>query len=295
MEMIRSGCKINLLLNVLRRREDGWHDLETVMQPLPLFDELTVEFADRPGIELLCNHPKTPAGAENLICRAASAFQDAIGKSDGLQFRLEKNIPVAAGMGGGSGNAAAALLALNRLYGGVLSRDAVAATAARLGSDVPFFLESGPAIALGRGEKVKRLPPFDIFEDACVVLVNPGFGVPTPWAYRNLRLDAEEGSSAPVSAESFVRALRVGDWEGAMRGLFNSLERLVFRKYPVLEIIRLELLRVGATGALMSGSGATIFGIVRDKEQGEEVRQRFLKAFGDQCWSCVLNLAGEQS
>ena len=293
METLRSGCKINLLLNVLRRREDGFHDLETVMQPLPLFDELTAKFVNRPGIELLCDHPKVPIGADNLICRAASAFQSAVGRNDGLRIHLKKNIPIAAGLGGGSGNAAAALLILNRLYDSALSADRLSETAAQLGSDVPFFLRNGPAIASGRGEKVQPLPPFEIFEDACVILVNPGFGVPTPWAYQKLQFDEAEGNSAPVSVRELIRALQAGNWEASMKGLFNSLERPVFKKYPVLEIIRLGLLNSGASGALLSGSGATVFGIIRGKEPGEEVRQRFLKTFGNQCWSCLLLLTEE--
>lgn len=293
METIRSGCKINLLLNVLRRRQDGFHELETVIQPLPLFDELSAKFADRPGIELLCDHPEVPIGADNLICRAASAFQSVLGRNDGLQIHLKKNIPVAGGLGGGSGNAAAILLILNRLYDSALSAKRLSEIAAQLGSDVPFFLKNGPAVASGRGEKVQPLPPFEIFENACVILVNPGFGVPTSWAYQRLQLDEVVGNSAPVSVRELIRALQAGNWEASMKGLFNSLERPVFKKYPVLEIIRLGLLKSGASGALLSGSGATVFGIIRSKKPGEEVRQRFLKTFGNQCWSCLLSLTEE--
>ena len=293
METICSGCKINLLLNVLHRRQDGFHELETVIQPLPLFDELSANFADRPGIELLCDHPEIPIGADNLICRAASAFQSAVGRNDGLRIHLKKNIPVAAGLGGGSGNAASTLLILNHLYNNALSAEGLSETAAQLGSDVPFFLKNSPSLAFGRGEKVQPLPPFKIFEESCVILVNPGFGVTTSWAYQKLQLDESVGNSAPVSAEELIQSLQACDWEASMKGLFNSLERPVFKKYPVLEIIRLELLKSGASGALLSGSGATVFGIIRDKETGEEVRQRFLKTYGNQCWSCLLPLTEE--
>ncbi|MCS1408916.1 MAG: 4-diphosphocytidyl-2-C-methyl-D-erythritol kinase [Verrucomicrobia subdivision 3 bacterium] len=291
MEIIRSGCKINLLLNVLRRREDGFHELETVMQPLSLFDELEIKLVDIPGIELQCDHPRVPVGPENLICRAASLFQGATGRHDGLRIRLKKNIPVMAGVGGGSGNAAMTLIGLNRLYDGMLSPKVVSELAGRLGSDVPFFLGHGPAIATGRGEKVRRVSPFSLFENASVVLVNPEFGVPTPWAYQNLRIDQDQQNVAPVPMDGFVAALERGDWVMSMQGLFNSLERPIFRKYPILEMIRSELLKAGAAGALVSGSGAMVFGIVREHEFGEEVRGRFLKAYGDQCWSTVLNLS----
>lgn len=293
METIRSGCKINLLLNVLRRRKDGFHEMETVIQPLPLFDELSAKFADRPGVEFLCDHPEVPIGADNLICRAASAFQSALGRNDGLRIHLKKNIPIAAGLGGGSGNAAATLLILNHLYDNALSADRLYETAIQLGSDVPFFLKNGPALAFGRGEKVQPLPPFKIFEDACVILVNPGFGVPTSWAYQKLQLDESMENSAPVPAEELIQSIQAGNWEASMKGLFNSLERPVFKKYPVLEIIRLRLLKSGASSALLSGSGATVFGIIRGKEPGEEVRRQFLKTFGNQCWSCLLPLMEE--
>lgn len=293
METIRSGCKINLLLNVLRRRKDGFHEMETVIQPLPLFDELSAKFANRPGVELLCDHREVPIGANNLICRAASAFQSALGRNDGLWIHLEKNIPIAAGLGGGSGNAAATLLILNRLYDNALSADRLYETAAQLGSDVPFFLKNGPALAFGRGEKVQPLPSFKIFENACVILINPGFGVPTSWAYQKLQLAEAGGNPAPVSAEELIQSIQAGNWEASMKGLFNSLERPVFKKYPVLEIIRLRLLKSGASGALLSGSGSTVFGIIRDKETGEEVRRQFLKTFGNQCWSCLLPLMEE--
>ena len=157
MHTVRSGCKINLLLNILRRRDDGFHELETVMQPIGLFDELSLERSNHTGIELSCSHPEVPLGPENLVCRAAQLFQETIGETDGLRIHLEKNLPVAAGVGGGSGNAAATFLALNALYDQPLEHRVLESLAANLGSDIPFFLQSGPGIATGRGEKIERL------------------------------------------------------------------------------------------------------------------------------------------
>ena len=286
---VRSGCKINLFLNVLHRRDDGFHELESVMQPIGLYDELTFESQDVPGIQLVCAHPEVPIGPENLVCRAASLFLKANGISGGLKIHLEKNLPVAAGVGGGSGNAAATLTGLNSLNENVMDESALWALAAELGSDVPFFLNPGPGIATGRGERVESLSPFSIFEDSCVILVNPGFGVPTPWAYKHLCFD-EGGIHSPTSLSDFLSALNSSNWSEVMSGLFNSLEQAVFKKYPILKLIRSGLVEAGADGVLLSGSGATVFGIVRDREQGESVRQRFLASYGGDCWSQVVPL-----
>ena len=288
MVALRSWCKINLHLAVLQRRDDGYHELETILQPLPLFDDLSVGISSGEGIEFSCSDPGLPVGQDNLVVRAVRIFREISGRMEGLTIRLDKRIPHSAGLGGGSGNAAAALLACNHLHQGVLDPDQLVRAATSLGMDVPFFLEEGPALATGRGERMERLAPFDLFGDACVVLVNPGFGVSTPWAYRNLRPEEDAGG---VPARKMLDLLVRGDWEAAMDGMRNSLEGPVFRKYPVLAVIRDELLRAGARGALLSGSGATLFGIVRDgPKAAEAVRSAFLDAYGNDCWSRVLEM-----
>ncbi len=290
----QSNCKINLLLNVFRRREDGFHELETVMQPVGLFDDLDIERTEMPGVRLSCSHPEIPLGPENLICRAASLFQAEAGVADGLEIHLRKHLPVAAGIGGGSGNAATTLRSLNQLYDDALSEDQLINLAAQLGSDVPFFFDPGPGIATGRGEIVESVPDFPLFRDAGVLLVNPGFGVSTPWAYKNFRVN-EPGATCSNSLSHFVGALRAGDWEAVASGLFNSLEQPVFQKFPVLKLIRSELLAAGAEGALLSGSGATVFGLVRHLAEGETIRERFLASYGRDCWSQVVPLGREDT
>lgn len=293
MHVEKSGCKVNLLLNILRRREDGFHELETVMQPIPLYDDLTFEKCSQTGIHLECSHPGVPTGAENLIFRAARAFQEASGIREGVRIRLEKNLPVAAGVGGGSGNAAATLIGLNRLFGEPLSADALVPLAADLGSDVPFFLQSGPAIAIGRGEQVDSLAPFEILQGAAILLVNPGFGVSTPWAYKNL-IPEDLSSEKALAAKEFVSVAQSGDWESFIGSLYNSLERPVFAKYPVLSIIKETLIECGADGALLSGSGATVFGLVREQKNAEGIKQRFASAYGSDCW-CEIVSFGKRS
>ena len=291
---VRSGCKINLFLNVLARRSDGFHELETVMQPLGLYDEIGIRRTDTKGVELKCSHPAVPLGPDNLICRAARLFQSATGREeDGLEIELQKHLPVAAGIGAGSGNAAATLLGLRRLYDERVSEERLWAMAAELGSDVPFFLSPCTTVARGRGEQVQRLPSVAMFRDAYAILVNPGFGVSTPWAYQNLSLN-EPGSQASTSLEVFLEILQTGHWKRLTQSVFNSLEEPVLQKYPVLGVIRDVLIEAGADCARMSGSGATVFGLVQSREQGKQVLSRFHDCYGEQCWSQLVALSGTE-
>ena len=160
MTLVRlSGCKVNLLLNILYRRPDGFHELETVMQPVPLCDKLTFTRCPH-GVELSCDDPRLPVDSGNLVHRAAATFLATANCHEGVRIRLEKRIPLAAGLGGGSGNAATTLLAMNELFGQPLAAPRLYEMAAALGSDVPFFLQNGPALATGRGEQTEPLPPF---------------------------------------------------------------------------------------------------------------------------------------
>jgi 4-diphosphocytidyl-2-C-methyl-D-erythritol kinase len=181
----KSFCKVNLLLNILGRRADGFHELETVMQPINVCDQLTFERTTR-GIVLSCNHANLPADSRNLIHRAATAFLQAAKINDGIKIHLKKKIPLAAGLGGGSGNAATTLLALNELFGQPLVSAKLCEIAATLGSDIPFFLQNKPALAIGRGEKIQPLENFPALTGKVFLLVHPGFGISTPWAYQNL-------------------------------------------------------------------------------------------------------------
>src|SRR5271154_6808354 len=180
----KSHCKVNLLLNILGRRADGFHELETVMQPVNFFDALTFERGGK-GIQLSCSDQNLATDSRNLIFRAAEIFLAAAKISDGIQIHLEKKIPLAAGLGGGSGNAAVTLLGINELFDHPLAPEQLAGLAGSLGSDVPFFLQNQPALATGRGEKIVPCPPFPALRGAVFLLVHPGFGISTAWAYQN--------------------------------------------------------------------------------------------------------------
>ena len=282
-----SPCKINLVLNILGRRTDGFHELETLLLPVSWCDELHFEPASGSTV-LTCSNPDVPTDASNLILRAVEAFSRATGNALKLRIQLEKRIPMAAGLGGGSSNAATTLLALNEHRGQPLARAALRTIAATLGSDVPFFLQSGPALGVGRGEQLETVPPLHALTGLHLLLIHPGFGVSTPWAYQHLgkfpaALDGQPGRAAAV-AETLARGQR----EAGLAGLFNSLETPVFDKYPVLRLYQDFLREHGALAAMMSGSGSTTFALFEHAGVAEAARADFVASFGETCWTTLV-------
>jgi 4-diphosphocytidyl-2-C-methyl-D-erythritol kinase len=284
-----SPCKINLLLNVLGRRVDGLHELETVLHLVPIFDELQFE-RGLGGIELTCSDPRLPVDERNLVHRAATAFLSETHIAEGVRIQLEKRIPMAAGLGGGSGNAACALLGLNELFGYPLGPDELRRLAAALGSDVVFFLGEGPALATGRGESVEWVEPFGILRGRGLLLVHPGFGISTPWAYRELARFPKALQGESGRGRGLIESLRQGDLRGAAGQLFNSLEAPVLAKYPLLALFQEFLRNEGALGTLMSGSGSTTFALAANLEDAERLRERLLAKFGAGCWTAAVTL-----
>lgn len=258
---LRAPAKVNLGLAVGPRRPDGFHDLVTVMVPLELHDNLRVSLASD-GIDVTCNHPAVPAGPANITHRAAAAFFAAARIGTGCRIRIEKRIPIGGGLGGGSSNAATVLAALNRLHGRPLSARRLRRVAAELGSDVPFFLGQGAQAARGRGERLRpiRLPRLDL------VLCIPGHGVPTAWAYAALdrqRARRPALTSFRLSPKMLGAALRRAELDKVAVLVRNDFEPVIFRKYPALARARELLLRHGAYAAALSGSGSTVYGLVR--------------------------------
>ncbi|MFW6126606.1 MAG: 4-(cytidine 5'-diphospho)-2-C-methyl-D-erythritol kinase [Thermodesulfobacteriota bacterium] len=240
-------AKINLYLKILGRRQDGYHELVTVMQPLSLADELQV----RPGrgLTLECRHPEAPPGADNLVWRAAQAFAAATGEDLQVHLHLVKNIPVAAGLGGGSSDAAATLLALNQRAGSPLDSAALNQLGAALGADVPFFLQPGPAVGRGVGTD---LTPLDL-PGFWYVLFNPGVALSTRWVYA--QLDPETLARHGAPARDTWEAEHPEDW------VANDLETVTLRRYPELGAALKKFARAGARAQGMSGSGPTLFGL----------------------------------
>jgi 4-diphosphocytidyl-2-C-methyl-D-erythritol kinase len=286
----QSPCKVNLLLNILGKRPDGFHELETLMQPLPLFDGLTFQRA-KAGIHLSCSHPSLPTDSSNLVYRAASRFLEAAKIKDGLAIHLEKNIPLAAGLGGGSGNAATALTGLNELFDMPLTSLELQKIAASLGSDVPFFLQDKPALATGRGEKIQPLEFFPALSGAAFLLLHPGFGIATAWAYQQLARFPSALNGQPGRSEKLLARLRQTDLKAAGAEFYNSLEAPALEKYPVLALFQDFLRSNGAAAALMSGSGSTTFAITPNQDSAEVLSEKLKRKFGPNSWIAVVPAA----
>ncbi len=281
--VLQSHCKVNLLLNILGKREDGFHELESIIQPVPLFDELRIELVEE-GIELTCSDPRLSVGENNLIHRAASLFLKKIA-ADGIRIHLQKNLPLAAGIGAGSSNAAFTLRGLNELFDTPLNADEMHEMAAYLGSDVPFFLQDNPALATGRGEILKPLEPIAALQGMGLLLIHLGFGVSTPWAYQSLA-EMPEAYGHEGQGAKMLQSLDSGE----LNGFYNSLETPVFQKYTVLPVLKNLLIENGALVALMSGSGSTMFSITENRPDAETLRAKFHEHFGQAGWSATVAL-----
>jgi 4-diphosphocytidyl-2-C-methyl-D-erythritol kinase len=284
----KSPCKVNLLLNILGKRPDGFHQLETVMHPIAVYDLLSFERSGASGIQLSCNRADLPTDSRNLVYRAAEQFLRATSIKDGVRVRLEKRIPLAAGLGGGSGNAAVTLLGLNEIFGDPLSGAALETLGAALGSDVPFFLQKGPALATGRGERIEPLDFFPALAGAAFVLIHPGFGISTAWAYQQLARFKEALEGTPGRGRRLVGILQGSDLAAVGRELYNSLEAPAFKKYPLLVLFQQFLREHGAAGALMSGSGSTTFGLVASVAAAEGLAEKVREKFGSSNWIAVV-------
>lgn len=282
-----SPCKVNLLLNILARRSDGFHELETLMHPLRLFDELSFEVSG-PNLELTCSDPALPTDGRNLVHRAATFFFGSTRLDPGVRIHLEKRIPLAAGLGGGSGNAATALLGLNELFGQPLEMAALNGLAAALGSDVPFFLQDKPALATGRGERIEPLDFFPLLNGVAFLLVHPGFGISSAWAYQQLQRFPEAVHGEPGRARRLAELLRGSDLRAAGAAFYNSLEAPALEKYPLLELFQDFFRENGALGTLMSGSGSTTFAVLPTPAAAESLRDKFLAKFGPATWTAVV-------
>lgn len=256
-------AKINLYLRVVGRRPDGYHEIETLFHSIRLADTLSFDAAPAGQLLFECDDPAVPTDESNLVCRAAAALRAAAGGEAGARIRLAKRIPMGAGLGGGSSDAAATLVGLCRLWGLSLDASTLHALAAGLGSDVPFFLRGGAALASGRGELITPLPDAP---PLALVLVSPPFEVSTPWAYRAWR-SVPDGPSASACRE----ALACGDLEALAAALRNDLEAGVVATHPELETIRQRLLAAGALGARMTGSGSTLFALARDAAHARRI------------------------
>ena len=287
----KSHCKINLLLNVVGQRTDGFHELEMLMLPVPIFDRLDFELLGH-GIELTCNQPGIPTDSSNLVCQAAESFAAKAGVTGGVRVHLEKSIPAEGGLGGGSSNAAATLLALNKLHDQPLGQATLHELAAELGSDVPFFMQSQAAVAKGRGEIIEPVAPLEALDGKSLLLVRPGFGVPTPWAYQSLAKFPGAKNRPLGQANELAKSLANGSLAEAGDTFYNSLEAPVFDKFPQLNLMKQHALANGAEAALLCGSGSTVFVICSDAATAQSLGQAIKSKFGQQSFVQTVPLPG---
>ena len=277
---VRARAKVNLGLEVLSRRADGYHELLTVLSPVDLADRVILETTEGSGpgggdIEVRCETPGVPLGADNLAWRAADLLRREAGVAAGARIRIVKAIPIAAGLGGGSADAAAVLLGLGRLWRLSLSAARWRALATALGMDVPFFLGEGPALGSGRGERLGAGPPH---RPVSLVLVNPGFPLATGEVYGRLEPgDFTDGAAV----RGLVAALASGPRAIAAR-LINGLEQPAARLWPGLAEVKAALLEAGALGAVMSGSGPTVVGVAASGAEARRIRA----ALTGRPWRC---------
>jgi 4-diphosphocytidyl-2-C-methyl-D-erythritol kinase len=271
---VQASAKVNLALEVLGKRADGYHEIATVMQAVDLFDRLTLEPA--PTLTLEVDDSALPTDEGNLVIRAAMLLRQDAGVDSGARIRLRKRIPVAAGLGGGSSDAAATLWGLSRLWGLRWPRARLAELAMRLGMDVPFFLSHGPALATGRGERLKPLPRAGAY---ALVLVNPGVPLPTREVYGRVPADWH---AEPAGTRRLMEALKTRNPSRVAVALTNNLEGFVTPILPAVDRMKAALLAAGALGAVMSGSGPTVFGMARSPDHARQIRRRVNRAD----WAC---------
>ena len=278
--VLRTSAKVNLALEVLGKRADGYHEIATVLQAVDLFDRLVVEVADT--LSLRTDDPDLPTDDGNLVIRAGRLLQKAAGVETGARITLRKRIPVAAGLGGGSSDAAAALLGLSRVWRLGWPKARLQELAVELGMDVPFFLGPGRAVARGRGDRLAALPGGGGY---ALVLVNPRMPLSTREVYGRVPAGWH---AEPTGTERVIDALRTRNVSRLAAALTNNLESVVEPVLPVIGRMKAALLAAGALGAIMSGSGPTVFGMARSLDHARQIRSRVSRA-GWACWAVRTN------
>lgn len=261
-------AKINLGLDVLRRRPDGYHEVKMIMQTVDIHDTLTFSIGSQPGIILNIDNKELPTGNDNLICRAAKRLFEENDIEQGVEIFLEKRIPIAAGMAGGSSDAAATLLGLNELFGLGYSLEELQKIGVKLGADIPYCLMGGTALSEGIGEILTKLtmPP-----QCKLVIAKPDINVSTKFVYENLHADS---LTYHPDIDGMIGAINDGNLSGIAKRLGNVLETVTIRECPIIEDIKGTMIAKGAEGALMSGSGPTVFGIFTNGKTAEDAAEQ---------------------
>lgn len=267
--IVKAKAKINLTLDVIGKREDGYHELEMVMQSVNLQDTLSIKKIKAPVIRLDCNYSWLPTDERNIVYRAVKLYLETIGSTQGIAVHINKKIPVGAGLGGGSADAAATLVGLNRLFGMQLGKKKLMEMGLSLGADVPFCILRGTALAKGVGEKLTPVPGI---HNAPILIVKPPFSVSTAKVYKNLELD--KINHRPDTGK-MLEALRNKDLEQVAMQMVNVLETVTIPMHPEIQAIKDEMMAQGAINALMSGSGCAVFAVFSTYEQALKAAKYF--------------------
>ncbi len=272
--MARSFAKINLILDIIGVREDGYHNLRSIMQSVNLSDIVIVDKTDG-EIKITTNKKGLPTNSKNIAYKACEAFYSALGKKGGAKILIHKNIPVSAGLAGGSGNAAAVLASLNMLNSNPFSDEELLKIASTLGADVPYCLSGGTKLTEGIGDIMTDIPPMP---KSYIVLSTPPISVSTPWAYTEY--DKCEKTIFP-DTDRMINAIRNNDYQEICNNLSNVFEDVTLKEYTVIKTIKEQLLNSGADGAIMSGSGPTVFGLFRDYKKAKAAHDNLCITYKD--------------
>lgn len=261
---LKALAKINLGLDVVRRREDGYHEVRMIMQTIHLYDRLDIKRTKEPGIQIQTNLSFLPVNENNLIYKAAKLLMDEFSITDGVSVKLDKRIPVAAGMAGGSTDAAAMLIGVNRLFSLGLTKRELMERGVQIGADVPYCITRGTALAEGIGEALSPLPPMV----KCPVLIaKPSISVSTKFVYQNLKLD---DTTIHPDIDRLIDDIKAKNLHDIAAHMGNVLETVTIPNYPVIDEIKKHMLSNGAVGAMMSGSGPTVFGLFDDEDTAKK-------------------------
>ena len=276
--------KVNLGLDVLRRRDDGYHEVRMIMQTLKLCDELYFEETQKKEIRIVCNSENLECDENNLIYKAARLIMDEAGIDRGLDIRLKKNIPIAAGMAGGSSDAAATLVALNKMFGIDFDIAKLKEMGVKIGADVPYCIEGGTQLSEGIGEKLTRLKDAP---QCFVVVAKPHIGVSTKYVYENLHV---ETIKTHPNIDAMLKGIDAGDLIEISSHMENILENVTEKKYPVIAMLKSKLKSMGALNSLMSGSGPTVFALFDEKDKADKACEAVLDT-GEVAFGCVTQFS----
>ena len=271
---INANAKINLTMDILDKRSDGYHEIKSIMQTIELADIIEIAKIDK-GIKIDLDAAEVPGGEtlpaneDNLAYRAAKAMIDEYNLNSGIFIRLQKKIPISAGLAGGSADAAAVIRGMNKLFDLHLSTDELCAVGEKVGSDVPFCIIGGTCLVYGRGEKLKRLPDIP---PTPIVLVKPRGAIPTEWAYKTY--DKDKSADHP-DTDAICEALNIYDYEATFELLFNVFEHVAVKKYPAIVQYKEKMIEVGAVAAVMSGSGPTVLCVAKTQNDAINIAETF--------------------